>query len=195
MRKTLVIAAMACVALAVVGPAQADREDCAISHVFVNVVPNISISPKASSVDMGTIQTGDFGSGVSFRIDANTEQVKFMAGVSKLFKGNVPTDYTVDPIDIKDCGVTMIAESAMPIGGHSSTAVYTSEGYQDIGGTGFPGRKTEWVTFESSQNNHFSQEFTLIPTWDQDDPEKPVGEYSGVVALWAMVVPAGGGDY
>lgn len=194
MRKTLVIAAMACVALAVCGPAQADREDYAVAHVYVNVVPNISISPTSSSVDLGTIQTGSFGSGVQFRIDANTEQVKFQAGVSKLFKGNIPQNYTVDPIDIKDCGVIMIAESAMPIGGHSSTAVYTSEGYSEIGSTGFPGRKTEWVTFESSQNNHFSQYFTLIPTWEQDDPEKPVGEYSGVVALWAMVVPNGSSD-
>jgi len=194
MRKVLAIAAMACVALAVCGPAQADREDCAVAHVFVNVVPNISISPTSSSVDLGTIQTGSFGSGVQIRIDANTEQVKFMAGVSKLYKGNVPTNYTVDPIGLKDCGVTMIAESAMPIGGHSSTAVYTTEGYTDIAGTGFPGRKTEWVTFESSQNNHFSQYFTLIPTWDQDDDEKPVGEYSGVVALWAMVVPGGSSD-
>lgn len=191
MRKVLVVAAIACVALAAVGPAQADREDVAIAHVFVNVVPNISISATNSSVDLGTVQTGSFGSGVQFRIDANTEQVKFMAGVSKLFKGNVPTNYEVDPIDIKDCGVTMLAESAMPISGHSSTAVYTSEGYKDIAGTGFPGRTTEWVTFESSQNNHFSQYFTLIPTWIQDDDEKPVGEYSGVVALWAMVVPGG----
>jgi len=194
MKRVLVVAAIACVALALSGPAQADREDCAVAHVFVNVVPNISISATNSSVDLGTIQTGDFGSGVSFRIDANTEQVKFRAGVSQLFKGNVPTNPTVDPIDLKDNGVVMVAESAMPIGGHSSTAVYTSEGYKEIAGTGFPGRTTEWVTFESSQNNHFSQDITLYPTWYQGDPEKPIGEYSGVVALWAMVVSGGSDD-
>ena len=185
MKKSLILVALACLAFA--GLAYADLNDYASSHVYVNVVPNISISPAAATVALGTIQTGSFGSGITFRIDANTEQVKFQAGVSRLYKGDCPTCVLVAPIDIAAGGVGIVAEAAMPTGGHSSTAVFDGD-YLDIQ-DGFMGRKTEWVTFESAQNNHFSQSITLTPTWVQPDAEKPIGEYSGVVALWAMVVP------
>lgn len=185
MKKLLVMVTLACCAFA--GFAYADLEDAAYSHVYVNVVPNISISPLAASVPLGNIQTGSFGTGITFRIDANTEQVKFMAGASKLYKGDCATCTIVEPIDIDDEGIVMVAEQANPIAGHSSLAIYGGS-YIDIQG-GFFGRQTEWVTFESAQNNHFSQNLTLTPTWVQPDPEKPIGEYSGFVALWAMVVP------
>ena len=186
MKKLLVMVALAC--LTVSGLAYADLSDYASSHVYVNVVPNISISPAAATVGLGTIQTGPFGTGISFRVDANTEQVKFMAGVSRLYKGDCPTCQLVAPIEICERGgVEMVIEQGMPIGGHSSKAVYDGS-FLDIQG-GFIGRQTEWVTFESAQNNHFSQSITVTPAWVQTDDEKPVGEYSGVVALWAMVVP------
>jgi hypothetical protein len=189
MRRTLFAATFVVAALALAGLAWADPSDVASTHVFVNVVPNISISPSAATVDLGTIQTGAFGTGITFRVDANTEAVRFMAGVSRLYKGNDPAGTEVTPIDVSGGGVTMTAESANPIGGRSNIAMFMGD-LTDILGTGFMGRQTEWVTFESSQNGHFSQSITLTPTWSQPDPEKPLGEYSGVVALWAMVVPS-----
>jgi hypothetical protein len=48
---------------------------------------------------------------------------------------------------------------------------------------------TETKAYESSQNNHFSQNVNVVVTWNQDDPEKPMGEYSGCVRLTALVLP------
>jgi hypothetical protein len=191
MKKFLMLAVVVCMSLTLCGLAYADLNGATYTHVFVNVVPNIAVSPMLSNVDLGTVQTGAFGSGVTFRIDANTEKVKFMAGVSQLYKGDVTTNPIVEPIAVGGGGVVMTAEQANPINGHSSTAAFVGDP-TDILGTGYIGNVTEWVTFESAQNNHFSQSITLTPTWVQANPEKPIGEYSGVVALWAMVVPVGG---
>jgi hypothetical protein len=155
--------------------------------VFVNVVPNITVAPMLSTVPLGNIQTGAIGLGIVFRVDANTEQVKFSAGASKLYKGDCPTCTDVSPILLSGGGIAITAEAANPIGGGSTMAGYTSS-VTDIQG-GFMGQQTDWITFESAQNNHFSQNVTIHPTWVQTDSEKPVGEYSGVVALYAMVVP------
>ena len=42
---------------------------------------------------------------------------------------------------------------------------------------------TESLRFESSQNNHFSQDVFVTVTWIQIDPEQPTGEYSGRVRI------------
>ena len=70
------------------------------------------------------------------------------------------------------------------MGGHSHRAAYDQPVIID----GFPGMQTETLSFESAQNNHFSQQVDLVVTWTQDDPEKPMGEYSGKVKMWAHVV-------
>jgi hypothetical protein len=54
---------------------------------------------------------------------------------------------------------------------------------------GFPAWQTDYLTIESSQGGHFRQYVTTSVCWDQNDPEKPEGEYGGVVALWGFVVP------
>jgi hypothetical protein len=55
---------------------------------------------------------------------------------------------------------------------------------------GFPTQRSETIGFESSQNNRFSQDVTVTVCWDQDDDEKPMGEYSGVVKLTSMIFPS-----
>ncbi|HVP15094.1 MAG TPA: hypothetical protein VMS88_06095, partial [Terriglobales bacterium] len=160
MKRIAVAVLMVCLALLVAGVANADPRDCASSHVFVNVDPNISLCPDAAAVDLGSVQQGPFGSGIIFKVDANTEQVKFSAGVSKLYKGDVTSQIIVDPIAIcYQAGVCMRAEMANPIGGHPNKAEYV-DGEVSIK-DGYFGKKTEWVTFESGQNNHFSQLITL----------------------------------
>lgn len=187
MKGKFVLVLLAVLMLGTLGVAYADPDDNAASHVYVNVDPNIAVAPQLISVALGSVQTGPFSGGITFRVDANTQKVKFMAGVSPLYKGDDPTDPTVPPIVVaREPGVGMVADDGNPTGGHAPSAVYLTGGGQVIGG--FPSLVTEWVTFESSQNNHFSQNFVLTPTWVQTDPEKPMGEYSGVVALWAMIV-------
>jgi hypothetical protein len=184
--KVKLILAVLCLALAPLGIASADPADDATAHVYVDVDPNIAVAPAAVSVDLGGVQVGPFGGDIRFRVDANTQQCKFYAVVSHLYKGDDCTNTTVPPIFVSvPEGVIMDAENANPTGGHPDVAVYIGPLKQ---GTCFDGYRTEEVTFESSQNNHFSQYFSLRPTWLQDDPEKPMGEYSGFVSLWASVV-------
>jgi hypothetical protein len=186
MKKSVVLLAFAGLLLFAVGLANADPTDHVWSHVFVKVDPNIALRANLGAIDMGAVQTGDFSYDIPFRVDANTQSVKFMAGVSKLFKGDDPLSEVL-PIDINLLeGVGMKGAMSNPTGGHAPVAAYAGA-ETDI--EGFPGMETEWVTYESSQLGHFSQYFTLTPTWNQPDAEKPMGEYSGNVELWGMVVP------
>ena len=187
MKKLLVVAMAALVCLAFAGLAYADLEGSSVAHVFVDVVPNVTIAPMASSIDLGDIQTGGISTGIVFRIDANTEKVKLAAGASQLYKGDCLTCTEVAPIPISGGGILIEPEMANPVGGASPMASYI-EGVVDIN-AGFKGQKTNFVEFESGQNNHFSQNVTIHPSWAQTDAEKPIGEYSGYVAIYAMVVP------
>jgi hypothetical protein len=170
------------------GVARADREDHATSHVFVEVNPNIAVAPDLVSVDLGGVQTGEFDGDIRFRVDANTQTVRFMACASYLYKGDDCANQDVAPIPISiPDGIVIDADNANPTGGHGDVAVYLGSPFI-VTEPCFIGQKTEWVNFESSQNNHFSQYVTFTPTWIQEDPEKPMGEYSGFVSIMAMVV-------
>lgn len=193
--RTLTILAVAGLVLASAGIAFADTEHSATCHVFVDVDANIGVMPVDPHFDLGSVQTGTFSGIIPFRVDANTEQVMFSAAATKLYKGDDPDTLWVEPIELfngidendNPPGIDIIAEHGSPVGSHSTRLVYT-QGYQV---DGFDGRQTESVVYESSQNNHFSQDVDLIVTWDQVDPEKPMGEYSGFVTLFAWIVLPG----
>jgi hypothetical protein len=51
----------------------------------------------------------------------------------------------------------------------------------------YAGLATVIGAFGSGQNNHFSQNVTVTPTWNQTNPELPTGEYSGLVTLTAVI--------
>lgn len=191
MKRTLIVLAAASLVLTWAGFAYGDPESNASCHVFVNVDPNIGVMPVMPYFDLGTVQTGMFTGIIPFQIDANTEQVRLQAAASYLYKGNDPDSIFVDPIllfmeadEFGPAGIEIFATYGNPIGGASHRAIYSQQ--TEI--NGFPGWSTEYVTFESAQNNHFSQLVDLWVNWIQDDPEKPMGEYSGAVALFAGVV-------
>jgi hypothetical protein len=191
MKRTLAVLAVASLVMAWAGFAYGDMENSATCHVFVNVDPNIGVMPLMGFFDLGSVQTGTFTGIIPFRIDANTEQVRFMAAASYLFKGNDPLGTEVPPIllcmdpdDFGPAGIEIYAANGNPIGGADHRAAYS----QQTTINDFPGWSTEFITFESSQDNHFSQQVDLWVTWVQDDPEKPMGEYSGAVAMYAYVV-------
>jgi len=177
------IAILAC--LAVVAPALADETADATSHVFVQVNPNVSLAPLNPHVDLGTIQTGVFQGYIPWRIDANTEDVQFWAAASNLYKGDDPSAPEVPPIPVYlSSGIQIHIPHGNPVGNQDEYLGY-------LGGTdinGFPGYETEQIEYESSQNGHMSQDIDMYVWWDQEDPEKPLGEYSGYVRLSAMVV-------
>jgi hypothetical protein len=164
--------------------AYADETSYATSNVYVDVVANIAVQPLAPNFGLGDIQTGDFFGEIPFRVDANTEAVTFWAEASYLYKGDDPSNPEVAPILLSQgYGTVLGFDHANPTGGGDTNLAYV--GTTDI--DGFLGYVTEEQTYESSQSGHFSQDGLLTVTWYQDDPEKPTGEYSGLVRLHAMV--------
>lgn len=164
----------------------ADESAAATAGVFIDVNPNIGVLPIQANVDAGTVQTGDFKATVVFRIDANTQKVRFYATATDLYKGDDPVNVVVPPIQLNTAaGVQFAIEFGNPVQGGTGNAKYTGPG-ERIGS--YPSLQTEAIVFESSQNGHCSQNAFVTVGWTQPDPEKPMGEYSGKVKLTAMIV-------
>lgn len=173
------------------GAANADLESMATAHVWVDVVSNIAVRANTPQVDMGDIQTGVFSSTIEFRVDANHEDIDLACYASDLWKGDDPANDDVPPIPLfMPAGCLIDPINANPTGGASPVASFDSGVTHEV--SGYPAYGTNAINFESSQNGHFSQEVYISVAWNQDDPEKPQGEYSGVVKLVGMI-PDGGG--
>ena len=165
--------------------AYADPKGQAIAHVYLEINPNIAVQAIDSNVNLGTLQTGDVSLPIRFRIDANTEAVKISGWVTDLYKGDDPFNKDVAPIVVNlSNGFPIKPTNAHEIAGGNGIASYT--GQTDY--LGFNTHTTEELTFESSQNGHFSQDVLVSPSWKNTDPEKPQGEYSGWVILYAGIV-------
>jgi hypothetical protein len=192
MNTRILFALMGCVLLAF-GAAYADQGASAAAHVYLQVDPNISMGAVDAVIDGGTVQMGNIAIPLIFRIDANTEAVALTAQVTPLFKGNDPQGQEVLPININlSSGVVMDPDAANRMGGYVPgpvTAAYVADAvYTAADGSEWPAQETETIEFESSQNGHFSQNVGIKPTWNQADPEKPMGEYSGFVILLGSVL-------
>jgi hypothetical protein len=177
--------------LAVVGmtsAAYADLESAAVAKVFATVNPNVAVNYDNGAVNAGTIQTGEICADIVFRIDANKESVLIFVEASDLWKGDDPTNNEVLPIPLAVAeGAVVDPANANPLGSGSNVAEFIGAG-SDV--MGFPTQLSATIGFESSQNNRFSQDVTVTICWDQDDDEKPMGEYSGVVKLTSMIIPS-----
>jgi hypothetical protein len=165
----------------------ADLESSAVAKVYATVNPNVAVNYDNGVVDAGTIQTGLICADIVFRIDANKESVQIFVEASDLWKGDDPTNSEVAPILLAQAeGATIDPVNANPLGSGSNIAGFIGAGDEVMG---FPTQRSETIGFESSQNNRFSQDVTVTVCWDQDDDEKPMGEYSGVVKLTSMLIP------
>jgi len=177
------LAAVALIACA--GFALADETGSATAGVYVTVNPNISILPLEANVNMGTIQTGSFTGTIPWRVDANTQNVRFFAAASYLYKGDDPNNPAVPPILLNvPYGIVFTIAHGGPVGGADDVLTY--QGGTDI--NGFPGLETITKEYESSDPGHMSQDVQMVVKWDQPDNEKPMGEYSGQVRLSGLVV-------
>jgi len=173
-----------CVGLLLAGSAMADTTSYAWGHVYVNVVSNVAVSVITSNVALGSIQTGVFPGEITFRVDANSEEVALSVAATQLYKGDDPTNPTVSPIALEQSlGALIEPTNASPMNGGSNTAMYTAP--YDY--NGFLGFQTEYISFESSQPGYFSQPVFVTVAWNQDDSEKPQGQYSGFVCLFASL--------
>jgi len=187
MNKVLIFTAVAVLAMGTA--VQADPTSNAVAHIYATVDPNVAVAAPSAAVDAGAYQTGTVTGTITFRVDANTQAVSLQVCASDLWKGDDPTGTDVDPIALDaTAGATILPTNANPIGGASNNGPFTTAGTPV---EGFPTQCADPISFESSQNNHFSQDVTVTVQWDQTDPEKPQGEYSGVVQLIAVVLPVG----
>ncbi len=165
--------------------AYADVSSSDVATVIATVDPNIAVNYEGSVVT-GNVQTGDFTASITFRVDANTQFVKFCVEGSGLYKAGIVENPDTPPIPLSTDPVEISADDGNPAGGADGLINWTTD-LADI--DGFPGLKSEEIIFESMQIGHFSQDVHLVLKWLQDDPEKPTGEYVGKVRLVAMVVP------
>jgi hypothetical protein len=182
MKKSLLAILMALVLGS--GVALADLTSSATATVSVNVVSNVAVGVVTGLVNLGNVQSGPFSGAIVFRVDANVQVVTLSVAVSNLYKDDAPTSTFLIPVFVTP-GVAVVPEigSQLPAGSpnvlvYDPTPIFVGP---------FAGLSTVVGTFGSGQNNHFSQNVTVIPSWIQADAELPTGEYSGLVVLTAVI--------
>ena len=181
-RLTLIHGLIFCLIIA--QSAFADIDSDASAHVYVRVNPNLAVGVIDTNVDLGSVQMGDFSATITFRVEANVNDIWIWTAVSDLYKGDDPYNLTVDPLPVLQSeGVLIEPAHARPAAGASNIAAYNGPG--DI--NGFPGHMTESINFESSQISRFSQDVDLTIFWTQPNPEQPQGEYSGLVKMYCFI--------
>ncbi|WP_460595142.1 hypothetical protein [Geomonas sp. Red276] len=141
------------------------------------------------NVDMGSIQRGLINGQVDFRVDANKQYVALSVAASNLYKGDDPLyagPDAVAPIALVPTATIQPDNGTNPDTGLNKVSVALGTA-GTIGN--FPSFGSSPVTFESAANGHFSQIVHTAFQWNQDQVEKPAGDYSGVVQLVATVLP------
>jgi hypothetical protein len=97
--------------------ADCDESNDAACHVYVDVDPNVGVTPISSRVDLGNIQTGGITGQIPFRIDTDTRKVRIRHAASRLYKGDGPDAVHVSPLKFAyGRGIGMHPESATPTG-------------------------------------------------------------------------------
>lgn len=185
--RSLGVVVMVLAMLAFVAVSFADQEASSTKRVVASVKPNIGVG--AANPTPAEIQTGRFNIKIPYRIDANTQFIKITVVVTNLYKADDPnSQYSIPPSGPSSGrdGVGVVPANGNESGGAGDNfLLFTGSG--DIGA--FRGRQTETGTFESSQRGVFSQDVIVTAWWLQNDPEFPIGDYSGFVKLTAAVVP------
>jgi hypothetical protein len=164
--------------------AYADETASKTKRVVVKVLPNIGIG--AGEPERAEIQTGKFWINVPFRVDANTQYIYLWIVATNLYKADDPASEVPPIVLCQDKKVQVIPTNGRQSDGDGNLAWDQAAMIGD-----FDGFQTVAGLFESSQHGHFSQDVDILVCWDQTDPEKPIGEYSGWVKMIAAVAPAG----
>jgi hypothetical protein len=184
--KQVMIVAVVALALSTVAMADPNSitQGSATAKVFVNIVPSLSVQPATPIVNANTVSLGDFTATIDFTVHANQEAVCFFVEVSPLFKGDDPNS-TVLPIPIEtSAGVVVQPDGANPLGSVSNVLQFNA-GTSVV--DGFPALVTNTLCYESSDNGTFSHVVHVTVVWNQNDPQKPQGQYSGKVRLTALL--------
>ncbi len=183
------VSSVAVVGLIVLGSTnatlRAEEASNATTKVYVTVDPNVAIRADQTVWQIGSVQQGGFNALVTWRVDANSQFVNMQLEASDLWKGDDPTNHDVAPIPLAVNAPAFVK----PVNGNETNS---GDNLLAWGGgpgniSGYPTQKTEVGTFESSQNGHFSQQVSTTVRYNQNDPEKPQGQYSGVIRLYVLL--------
>jgi hypothetical protein len=188
-RIMLSLAIVGTLSFAIADESSADLEAYATAHVLVMVNSNVGVQASTPIVDAGVVQTGDFTATATFAVQANKEQLRLSVDASDLYKGDDPDNADVAPIALNDSeGATVDPSNANPLGGLDN--IHPSLGH-NAGPVvdGFPTTSFDFKDYESSQNGIWDQSVDVTVAYNQPDPLKPMGEYSGVIRLCCMIIP------
>ena len=186
MRKLAIAAVALMLAGGVVSAANPILTGEAEAKVRVTVVANIAVGVLTPQVDVGQIAFGEFTAKVTFRIDANVEEVKIKIIATDLYKGDSASSPWKIPVKTgTDTGALVEPQMGNAMGGHSNLLLWVALDALH----GMVAHVSEEVAFESGQNAHFSQPVDVTITYDQNYAELPKGEYSGFVKLVATIDP------
>jgi len=168
------------------GVAVAQTSDSASAVVTATVAPNVGVAYSGGTVKIAVANLGPFSGEIVYRVDANTQLIDLWVQVSNLYKDGVATSLSQIPVLVAPgVQVTPATGERQPFGVANTPLPYLTG---DVSVGGFIGLETEKGRFGSGTAGHFSETVTVVPSWDLK-AETPIGDYSGNVVLWAMVVP------
>lgn len=157
-----------------------------VASVYVTVTPTVSVTAPGT-LDLGSITTGNFSASLVWVVGANQQFVRFFIEASDLYKADNPADTTVSPILLNTSSRAVLTAQF----GNETNAGDNKAGWLTHGGGAavgaYPTTATEIVTYESSQNGHFSQNVTTQIFYTQPDAEQPTGQYSGKVRFTVLL--------
>jgi hypothetical protein len=158
----------------------------AFAATQVDLEPQVAVQPETSTVhinDPGT--AGDFSVTINFSVEANVTQVNMFVEATNFYYDDDPSGSIVPPIElVESAGCEIDPGGADAINGN--IAAYGGDG-DDI--DGYPSRKTEILSFNSTSGNYmFSNLVAITPTWNIES-WKPAGQYSAKVKLTCIATP------
>ena len=169
--------------LGLAATAGGDTFASATARVTVIVSPSMAVS-AVEKVTVHCVQAGPVEATVTFLIEANLHRARLYVEASDLYKGSDPSNSEVAPIPLDTTAAARIEPaSAAPADGGANRAGWVGAG-EPIGT--FETHLSETLEFVSAQDGRFSQEVDVTLTWNQDDPDRPLGTYGGMVRLTAL---------
>ena len=115
---------------------------------------------------------------------SNTNLVTMFVEATALYLGGDTFNPEVDPIPLNESSGVDINPAGSTILEGENPARYIGDGDSV---DSYPSRKTDAISFESSNAFSFNHSTGVTVTWNQDDPSKPSGQYFGKIRLKCFV--------
>jgi len=147
----------------------------------------LAVGCLAPVLEDGGVRTGRITSDVVFSIDADVRELSMFVEVSGLYKAGDPTSREIPPIALdRSQGAVICPEQAVALQAGSEQVRFRSKG--DVI-EGFPTRRSETVSFRSTQDKGFHQDVIVRVHWDAGGAIRNAGQYAGVVKLSVFALP------